>query len=50
MSLKDIFGVATAIVILAIVAVMVQSQYTSSVISSLTGGFAGDISAAKRQG
>lgn len=50
MTLKDIIGLGTAIVVLAIVAVMVQSQYTSSVVSSLTGGFASDIRAAKKKG
>lgn len=50
MTFKDIIGLGVAIVVLAMVAVVVQSQYTSSVISSLTGGFAGDISAAKKQG
>lgn len=50
MTFKDVIGLGIAIVMLAIVAVVVQSQYTAGVIASLTGGFAGDISAAKKQG
>lgn len=47
MTIKDILGVAMAIVTLAIVAVIVQSQYTSSVITKLTTGFGYDIGQAK---
>ena len=50
MTLKDLVGLGVAIVVLGIVAVVVQSQYTSGIVSSLATGFGSDISAAKKQG
>ena len=50
MILKDIVGLGVAVVVLAIVAVMVQSQYTAGIVSNLASGFGNDISAAKNKG
>ena len=50
MSLKDVIGLGVAIVVLAIVAVVVQSQYTAGIVTSLTNGFGNDITQAKKQG
>lgn len=46
MHVNDVFGIAFAIVILAIVAKALSSPNTSKIISSLMGGFAQDVSAA----
>lgn len=47
MHLNDVLGIFFAIVTLAIVATVVTSQNTASIIKAWTGGFAQDVSAAK---
>lgn len=46
MHLNDVFGIAMAIVVLAIVAKTVQSPNSSKIIQAITNGFAHDVSAA----
>lgn len=47
MSLDGIFGIAGAIVVLAIVATAVQSQNTSAIITSMGNAFSDSIKAAR---
>lgn len=47
MHLNDILGIFAAIITLAIVATIVASQNSAKIITSWTGGFANDITAAK---
>lgn len=47
MHLNDILGIFGAIIVLAVVATVVASQNTSTIISAWMTGFAGDVSAAK---
>jgi hypothetical protein len=47
MHINDVLGIFGAIVVLAIVATVVASANTSSIISAWTGGFANDVKAAK---
>lgn len=47
MHLNDILGIFAAIVTLAIVATIVASQNTASIINAWTQGFGNDIAAAK---
>jgi hypothetical protein len=47
MNFNDIFGIFSAIIVLAIVATLVGSKNTSGIITSWMSGFAGDVSAAK---
>jgi hypothetical protein len=45
--INDILGIFGAIIMLAIVATVVASSNTSSIIQAWTGGFANDVKAAK---
>jgi hypothetical protein len=46
--INDILGIFGAIIVLAIVATVVASTNTSSIIQAWTGGFANDVTAAKQ--
>lgn len=47
MHINDVLGIFGAIIVLAIVATVVASSNTASIISAWTSGFAGDVKAAK---
>lgn len=47
MHINDVLGIFGAIIVLAIVATVVASSNTSSIIGAWTGGFAQDVKAAK---